>query len=172
LVAFGIAAASFNSPSFDTLGFAAAIVSTTAQAALNIESKRAMILSHTSGVEAQRTMVAVAFIITAMLSLAKIVSNFLSLPENQSNGQHPSVSSSTPSNSSTTVCPPFPLALFTVVAYHVEYSLSFMFVRLVSPLTYGTCDAIRRLIIIIAGKFPLLFYTIRQGSVIFIVSSL
>jgi hypothetical protein len=169
LVAFGIAAASFNSPSFDTLGFAAAIISTTAQAALNIESKRAMILSHTSGVDAQRTMVAVAFIITAALSLAKIVSNFLSLPENQTNGQPPTVNSSTPSNSSNTVCPPFSLALFTVAAYHVEYSLSFMFVRLVSPLTYGTCDAIRRLIIIIAGKFSLLFYTSKQCSVIFVI---
>lgn len=158
LVAFGIAAASFNSPSFDTFGFGAAIISTIAQAALNIESKRAMIRSHTSGVDAQRTMVAVAFLITATLSLAKVISSFLSLPENQSDEQHPSVNSFTPTNGSSTVCPPFLLALFTVAAYHVEYSLSFMFVRLVSPLTYGTLDAIRRLIIIIAGKFLVILH--------------
>lgn len=156
LVAFGIAAASWNAPAFDILGFLAAIISTTAQAALNIESKRAMTGSNTSGVDAQRVMVAVAFIITLALSATKILTKFLSEwkqtpPESQRFGPLPSADI-TP-YSTNTVCPPFMLALFAVAAYHIEYSLSFMFVRLVSPLTYGTCDAIRRLIIIIAGKY-------------------
>lgn len=39
-----------------------------------------------------------------------------------------------------------------VCAYHIEYVLSFMFVKLVAPITYGACDAIRRLAIIITGQ--------------------
>ena len=47
--------------------------------------------------------------------------------------------------------PPAWLAWFAVVSYHVEYILSFIFVKLVEPITYGTCDAIRRLAIIVSG---------------------
>jgi Triose-phosphate Transporter family len=39
-----------------------------------------------------------------------------------------------------------------VSAYHIEYVLSFIFVKLVAPITYGTCDAIRRLAIILVGR--------------------
>ena len=156
-VALGIAAASWNSPSLDTLGFLAALTSATSQAALNIASKRAMALSHTSGTDALRVMVALAFFITATFSLVKYI-----LPQQQPQQQQQHLrqissiavpsSSSSGSGSSSDVCPPFALALLAVIAYHIEYCLSFMFVRLVSPLTYGTCDAVRRLIIIIAGK--------------------
>ena len=34
----------------------------------------------------------------------------------------------------------------------MEYVLSFSFVSLVEPITYGTCDALRRLLIIITGR--------------------
>jgi len=34
----------------------------------------------------------------------------------------------------------------------MEYVLSFSFVGLVEPITYGTCDALRRLLIIVAGR--------------------
>jgi hypothetical protein len=44
------------------------------------------------------------------------------------------------------------LTFLAVVAYHMEYVLSFMFVELVEPITYGTCDALRRLLIIVAGR--------------------
>jgi hypothetical protein len=48
--------------------------------------------------------------------------------------------------------PPAWLTIFAAASYHLEYIFSFMFVRLVEPITYGTCDAIRRLAIIITGR--------------------
>ena len=39
-----------------------------------------------------------------------------------------------------------------MISYHVEYLLSFIFVTMVGPITYGTCDAIRRLGIILFGR--------------------
>ena len=48
--------------------------------------------------------------------------------------------------------PPIPLLVGAVCSYHVEYVLSFLFLSLVKPITYGTCDAIRRLGIIISGR--------------------
>lgn len=48
--------------------------------------------------------------------------------------------------------PPLWLTVLAVLAYHMEYVLSFMFVGLVEPITYGTCDALRRLLIIVAGR--------------------
>ena len=39
------------------------------------------------------------------------------------------------------------------IAYHAEYVLSFMFVKLVAPITYGACDSVRRLSIIISGHY-------------------
>ena len=44
------------------------------------------------------------------------------------------------------------LSGMAVTAYHVEYLLSFMFVKLVAPITYGACYAVRRLSIIISGR--------------------
>lgn len=48
--------------------------------------------------------------------------------------------------------PPAWISVFAILAYHIEYSLSFMFVRLVEPITFGTCDALRRLSIIVSGQ--------------------
>jgi len=48
--------------------------------------------------------------------------------------------------------PPIWLACLAVFAYHMEYVLSFSFVGLVEPITYGTCDALRRLLIIVVGR--------------------
>ena len=48
--------------------------------------------------------------------------------------------------------PPVSVSLAAIAAYHIEYTLSFLFIGLVKPITYGICDAIRRLGIIIAGQ--------------------
>jgi hypothetical protein len=48
--------------------------------------------------------------------------------------------------------PPFGLSLAATAAYHFEYVLAFIFLNMVQPISYGTCDAIRRLGIIIAGR--------------------
>ena len=152
LIAFGIAAASWNSPTFDALGFLAAAISTTSQAALNIASKRAIALSNTSGVDAQRVMVAIAFIIATSFSLGKYAIWFLKELKLQQPKQEFATLSAAATKTTISSVPPFWLALLAVTAYHIEYCLSFMFVRLVTPITYGTCDAVRRLSIILAGK--------------------
>jgi hypothetical protein len=53
-IALGIGAASWNSPTFEIFGFAAALTSTTSQAALNVVSKRVMRSTGIKGAEAQR----------------------------------------------------------------------------------------------------------------------
>lgn len=132
-IALGIAAASWNSPTFEPFGFTAAMTSCAAQSALNVSSKRAMVKSGVAGPEAQRCMVAVGFIITLFLSAFKVAT------------QSPKEISVTAQE------PPAWLAWFAVVSYHMEYVLSFMFVKLVAPITYGACDAVRRLSIILSG---------------------
>jgi hypothetical protein len=135
-IALGIAVASWNSPTFEKLGFLAAMISTTSQAALNVTSKQAMSKTGLTGSQAQRAMVAVGFVITIALSiLQRSRSNTL---EKESREQ-----------SETEL--PLWLTTMAVLAYHAEYVLSFMFVKLVSPITYGTCDAMRRLSIIVSG---------------------
>jgi hypothetical protein len=53
-IALGIGAASWNSPTFELFGFAAALTSTTSQAALNVVSNRVMRSTGIKGAEAQR----------------------------------------------------------------------------------------------------------------------
>jgi multidrug transporter EmrE-like cation transporter len=48
--------------------------------------------------------------------------------------------------------PPAWLAILAFASYHLEYVLSFTFVKLVPPITYGTLDAVRRLGIILTGR--------------------
>lgn len=134
-IVVGIAAASWNTPNFEVLGFAAALISTTAQSALNISSKRVMTKTNITGPKAQRAMVAVGFGITALITI--IQKAWKQDEKNQSKA--------------TGVVPGW-LCLSAVTAYHLEYVLSFSFVRLVHPITYGTCDAVRRLAIILAGR--------------------
>lgn len=132
-IGIGIAAASWNHPTFETLGFLAAFLSCTAQSALNVTSKHVMKRLGVSGPVAQRSMVAVGFAIASILSLFQ-VSFRKELTASESDFH-----------------PPAWLTLSAVTAYHVEYVLSFIFVTLVAPITYSACDAVRRLGIIIAG---------------------
>ena len=63
--------------------------------------------------------------------------------------------------------PPCWLAGLAVVAYHLEYVLSFSFVGLVEPIAYGTCDALRRLLIIEAdarGPHVAVLASLRQSK--------
>eukprot|EP00558_Chaetoceros_sp_UNC1202_P002643 CAMPEP_0197246094 /NCGR_PEP_ID=MMETSP1429-20130617/10663_1 /TAXON_ID=49237 /ORGANISM="Chaetoceros sp., Strain UNC1202" /LENGTH=202 /DNA_ID=CAMNT_0042706697 /DNA_START=26 /DNA_END=634 /DNA_ORIENTATION=+ len=58
----------------------------------------------------------------------------------------------TSQNPSTNILPPPTLSIAAAAAYHFEYVLTFLFLKLVNPISFGTCDAIRRLGIIIAGR--------------------
>ena len=150
-IAVGIAAASWSAPSFELLGFLAAMLSTTAQSALNVSSKHAIAKTGVAGPEAQRVMVAIGLVITVILTAGQSLLKQLSQDHHPTTDATTKISSSTPSKSASSH-PPLWLSLMTVSAYHVEYVLSFMFVRLVQPITYGTCDAVRRLAIIMTGR--------------------
>jgi len=139
-IAGGVAMASWNSPTFEKKGFLAAMTSSTAQAALNVSSKRALIKTGISGLEAQRSMVAVAFSIAICMSLQSCFQSNRPRSDERELEKGPEL-------------PPFWLALAASAAYHSEYVLSFMFINMVQPISYGTCDAIRRLGIIVAGRF-------------------
>ena len=145
-IATGVALTSWSSPTFEKKGFIAAMLSSTAQAALNVSSKRA--LSHTkiSGLEAQRSMASVAFIIAIFMSLQTSIKSKLKM---NADGDDTGVSTK---NNIPTSLPPFSLSLAAAAAYHYEYVLSFIFLNLVQPISYGTCDAVRRLGIIVAGR--------------------
>ena len=138
-IALGIAGASWNHPTFETVGFLAAFVSCTAQSALNVTCKHTMKRLAIAGPVAQRSMVAVGMAITAILSILHISAPSKELDEKDT--------------SSPTSNPPAWLTAAAVTAYHVEYVLSFIFVNLVAPITYSTCDAVRRLSIIISGHY-------------------
>jgi hypothetical protein len=142
-IAIGIAAASWNSPTFETIGFLAAVTSATAQSALNVTSKRAMMKTGVTGSAAQRVMVAVGLVITIVVTLTQVLTTRYSKDSSTSDDNAVVQAESGP---------PAWLTAFAASSYHLEYMLSFMFVRLVEPITYGTCDAIRRLAIIISGR--------------------
>jgi drug/metabolite transporter (DMT)-like permease len=157
-IAIGIGAASWNSPTFEMFGFVAAMISTTSQAALNVVSKRVMRKTGIRGAEAQRAMVFVALGIGLAMAGANSVGERFrewreygasirgSAVEEGDSDTSVLVQSTSPSH------PPLWLTALAVFAYHMEYVLSFCFVGLVEPITYGTCDALRRLLIIIAGR--------------------
>ena len=138
-IALGIGAASWNSPTFEPLGFASAMLSATAQSALNVSSKRAMMKSGIRGASTQRVLVAVGLII------AMVITHF----EHRSHTREASVDKGDPGPGAGE---PLAIYVMAVTAYHIEYVLSFMFVKLVSPVTYGACDAVRRLSVILAGR--------------------
>lgn len=135
-IAVGIAAASWDHPTFEPLGLMAAFTSCTAQSLLNILSKRTMAKINTPGAVAQRAMVSVGLIISGLVSAAQVTRAANSKEPIKKEGRPPSL-----------------LTLAAATAYHVEYLLSFIFVKLVAPITYSTCDAIRRLGIIISGHY-------------------
>ncbi|KAL7544909.1 hypothetical protein ACHAWF_008278 [Thalassiosira exigua] len=163
-IAAGVAAASWNSPEFEAFGFLAALSSTTSQAALNVVSKRAMRKTGAKGPDAQRAMVFVALGISLIMATANRIGGSLqelrdygsnirnvATAEGRHLGQEAQLEPvAVPSVSSTH--PPLWLTCLAVLAYHMEYVLSFLFVGLVDPITYGTCDALRRLLIIITGR--------------------
>jgi len=139
-IASGVAMASWNSPTFEKKGFLAAMTSSTAQAALNVSSKRALVKTGISGLEAQRSMAAVAFSIAICMSAHSCFrANRPQSDEKRGLGK-------------VNELPPYWLALAASAAYHFEYVFSFMFINMVQPISYGTCDAIRRLGIIVAGR--------------------
>ena len=144
-IAVGIAAASWNSPTFELVGFLAAMLSTTAQSALNVTSKKAMAKSGISGLAAQRAMVAVGF------GLSLLMTALGALKERSAAELKRSQSPKTPPALQADIPPPW-LTIMAVAAYHIEYILSFMFVKLVQPITYGACDSVRRLTIILTGR--------------------
>ena len=125
-IAVGIAAASWKAPSVEAVGLSAALLSATAQSLLNVVSKRAIAKTGLSGLAAQRAMVAVGLGIAGL---------WIMLQDDEPRR-----------------IPPAWLASAAVVAYHLEYALSFVFVSLVQPVTYGACDAVRRLSIILCGR--------------------
>ncbi|CAB9499494.1 Phosphoenolpyruvate/phosphate translocator 2, chloroplastic [Seminavis robusta] len=131
-IAGGIALASWDSPVFEAKGFSFAMISSSAQTALNVCSKKALAKTGLSGAEGQRAMVAVGLAITAVLFLLQ------KQPEHCVDDEIP---------------PPSWLSLLAVTAYHLEYVLSFTFVRMVAPVAYGASDAVRRLAIIISGHY-------------------
>ena len=188
-IALGIGASSWNSPTFELLGFVAALISTTSQAALNVVSKRVMKRTCIHGVEAQRAMVFVA------LGIGLLMTTVSSIGQGSTQQQQHGAGVVSPSTTTTTKRtdvaalhqshhkeekegskkdtnnaiaaasraenltsqqqqqhPPYWLTFVAVLAYHMEYVLSFSFVSMVEPITYGTCDALRRLLIIVAGK--------------------
>ena len=134
----GIGAASWNAPSFEVLGFAAAMVSCVSQACLNVCSRRVMIRHSVDGMGAQRVMVCLGFCYAAVMTTIRVLMGWVrQQQQHQTRRQELS---------------PWGHTLMAVLAYHVEYCLSFIFVKLVQPITYGTCDALRRLFIIMSGK--------------------
>jgi hypothetical protein len=136
-IASGVALASWNSPTFEKKGFIAAITSSTAQAALNVSVKRALSKTGISGLQAQRSMASVALIISICLT----AQTFLGQQDRMDAGKR-----------AAQPLPPFGLSFAAVAAYHYEYVLSFLFLKMVNPIGYGTCDAVRRLGIIVAGR--------------------
>lgn len=152
-IAVGIAAASWSAPTFEALGFAAAALSATAQSALNVTSKRALTKAGLTGAAGQRTMVAVGLLITVAVNLAQVWrSTTTTTANNSSTNNNKVLSEKQRSRDNNPTPPPLWLTTMAVTAYHVEYVLSFIFVKLVAPITYGTCDAVRRLAIILVGR--------------------
>ncbi len=141
--------ASWNTPTFDLYGFMAAISSTTAQASLNVTCKRALTKTKLTGLQAQTTMAALAFGIAAVTTILNSMK--MNLWQLESSDEKAFERSKNNKNAEKEL-PPMPLFVGAVSSYHVEYVLSFLFLSLVKPITYGTCDAIRRLGIIITGR--------------------
>lgn len=139
-IATGIATASWNHPHFETVGFLAAIISCIAQSALNVTSKKIMSKKGIAGPLALRVMVFLGLIISSTVSIFQFYSARRAGIENDSDRVYECL-------------PPAWLGLMASLAYHSEYALSFTFVKLVAPITYSACDAVRRLGIIVSGHF-------------------
>jgi drug/metabolite transporter (DMT)-like permease len=149
-IAFGIAAASWSVPTYEVFGFSMALISTTAQSLLNVTSKRSLSKAGLSGPVGQRTMAAIGLLLTIIMNTIQIIFSRRSIKKVSSKVTNDD------KNSNKIIqprdVPPFSLTVMAMMAYHMEYLLSFIFVTLVGPITYGICDAIRRLCIILFGR--------------------
>lgn len=74
-IVVGIAAASYNAASWNTVGFLCALASSTSQSALNVISKKVLSDIDVSGVEAQRVMVLAALVFMVIFSGVKSGAN-------------------------------------------------------------------------------------------------
>jgi hypothetical protein len=140
-IALGIATSSWNHPTFEPVGFFAAMASCTAQSALNVSCKKAMNKVGVSGSTAQRAMVAVGLFIAWIYSTIQVLT------------QSPRPPSASHDDDDKKMDPPANVTMAAVLAYHLEYVLSFSFVKLVQPITYSASDAVRRLSIIVCGHY-------------------
>mmetsp|Transcript_18002 Transcript_18002/g.22036 ORF Transcript_18002/g.22036 Transcript_18002/m.22036 type:complete len:379 (-) Transcript_18002:38-1174(-) len=150
-IATGIAMASWNSPTFELAGFLAAVISATAQASLNVFSKRALSKTKICGLQAQTTMAALAFCFAIVTTSLRVPKFGFKQWGGKSKEKKVVIKNESTALSSKNI-PPLYLSLGAVAAYHVEYCLSFLFLSLVKPISYGTCDAVRRLGIIMTGR--------------------
>eukprot|EP00529_Nitzschia_sp_RCC80_P019437 CAMPEP_0113469064 /NCGR_PEP_ID=MMETSP0014_2-20120614/15697_1 /TAXON_ID=2857 /ORGANISM="Nitzschia sp." /LENGTH=431 /DNA_ID=CAMNT_0000361511 /DNA_START=312 /DNA_END=1607 /DNA_ORIENTATION=- /assembly_acc=CAM_ASM_000159 len=148
-IAGGIATASWNHPHFELAGMIAALTSCLSQAALNVSSKKTMAKLGVSGPIAQRCMVAVGLLIAIIYSSLQFMMTSSKMTTSEGNDSIDIAQQQQQSQ----VHPPVWLALAAVLAYHIEYMLSFIFVTLVAPVTYSACDAVRRLSIIVTGHY-------------------
>lgn len=149
-IASGVALASWNSPKFEKSGFAAALFSSTAQAALNVSSKRALLKTGLSGLQAQRSMASVALIIAFGMTVHHFLGFAHCFGRQKENDDEEKTMMQ--NMEQIQMLPPPWVSLSAVVSYHYEYVLSFLFLKMVTPIGYGTCDAVRRLGIIVAGR--------------------
>lgn len=147
-ITLGIAIVAWDSPIFELRGFIAAMISCTAQTALNITSKGVIHKHHVDGIQAQRCMSAVASIIAIVVTSSSVLSTFSNNKSVPSKAKIQNLSDSDLQHKRHGTH----LALGAVTAYHVEYMLSFMFVSLVEPITFAIGDAFRRLSTIVSGQ--------------------
>jgi Triose-phosphate Transporter family len=152
-IAFGIAAASWSAPTYELFGFIMASISATAQSLLNVTSKRSLSKAGLSGPVGQRTMAAVGLLLTIIVNMIQMIVAGRLLQSSTKDKHTESINSVKQNNSNVRRdVPPIGLTVMAMIAYHIEYLLSFIFVTLVGPITYGICDAIRRLCIILFGR--------------------
>lgn len=125
----GVALASAADSSFSVAGFAAALGSTLSQTALNLVSKAQFAKLGIDGPLAQT-------VLTSCCTLGTLPLYACSAP--------------LPASKASVVYAAFLFAC-AGLSYHLEYSLNFMFIQLVSPLAFSVADVARRVAIILAG---------------------
>ena len=125
-IAVGIGAASWDHPTFEAVGFAAAMISCTAQSLLNVSCKKVMSSLEVSGPIAQRVMVSVGLALSLLqVAIVSAREGARSLTSRHRSNELKPLKRQ----------PPAWLATMALTAYHLEYTLSFIFVKLVSPVS-------------------------------------
>ena len=153
----GVALAAWSDAQFSWMGFAAAVASTVAQAALNVSSKRTMKRHGLSPEETQLVLVVYATFMTGFLALGLATSNPVEMErwsflfETVMAATTPPLSIIPPTASEALRNPVFILVL-APVAYHVEYVLNFRVTQQTSEISFAVLDVMRRLAIILVGS--------------------